>query len=122
MTKRASKMLIDGPVAAMEITGIKCDAPGCGYSDPNIPRHGEDYADYLNAPCPKCGASLLTEADLKLVQRITAGTNLLNRIGKALGLKSQRGKRSADDQIIPLSMHGDGSLTVHPMVKKGARK
>jgi hypothetical protein len=60
------------------IEGIKskppaCDAPGCGWDDSdNINWDGDDMddvrpiiANWLNKPCPKCGANLLTEADAK---------------------------------------------------------
>jgi hypothetical protein len=112
---KASGVIVDGPVSALEITGIKCDADGCDYQDQNIPRPGEKYESYLNAPCPKCGAPLLTEADLKLIRRIERATNLVNRIGKLLGLKTPSRKLIDKYPIIPLSMRGDGSLTVHPM-------
>ncbi len=49
-------------IIAMDVIGLKCDAEGCDYRDSTI--HKRDYKLYLNAPCPECGASLLTEKDL----------------------------------------------------------
>lgn len=49
----------------MEISGIKCDAPGCGYRDDAVKR--EEYPDYINRPCPKCASNLLTQKDYSFV-------------------------------------------------------
>ena len=61
--------------------GIKCDAPGCDYYDDSAEM--EDYPLYLNKPCPKCGANLLTEADMKTViivqRKIRSLNEWLNR-------------------------------------------
>jgi hypothetical protein len=50
----------------MNIRGLKCDASDCDYSDDSI--LSKDYDKYLNMPCPKCGANLLTQADLNAVR------------------------------------------------------
>ncbi len=47
------------------VIGLKCDVEGCDYRDDTI--HKNDYKMYLNAPCPKCGASLLTKEDLSTI-------------------------------------------------------
>lgn len=60
------------------IVDLKCDAPGCDYRDDSIQL--EEYESYLNAPCPKCGASLLTDADLAAVKAMLATTDWLNSI------------------------------------------
>ncbi len=60
------------------IGGLKCDAHGCDYRDDDA--KFEDYDKYLNAPCPKCGASLLTEADLAAVKAMIAGAEWLNKL------------------------------------------
>lgn len=44
----------------MDVKGIKCDADGCDYVDYEVEFDPEKY---LNAPCPKCGAPLLTQED-----------------------------------------------------------
>ena len=53
---------IDGPIIYIDVVGLKCDAPDCDYR--NDTAKVQDYAKYLDAPCPKCGAPLLTLADL----------------------------------------------------------
>lgn len=59
-----------------KISGIKCDAPGCDYID----HEGtlENYPAYLNAPCPKCGANLLTQADLDTTLALVATCKAIN--------------------------------------------
>ncbi len=53
----------------IQIKGIQCDAPGCDYAI-NEGEWGDTPEEikasseaYLNKPCPKCGAPLLTQAD-----------------------------------------------------------
>ena len=43
------------------VSGIKCDNPSCDYKDMGV--KFEDYPDYINKPCPKCGSVLLTQED-----------------------------------------------------------
>ena len=45
----------------IEQQGIKCD--NCDWNDMEIP--SSDYPNWVNKPCPKCGANLLTEEDFK---------------------------------------------------------
>jgi len=47
----------------IELTGggLKCDTPGCGWTDPSIKM--EDYYKHVNDVCPKCGANVLTQED-----------------------------------------------------------
>lgn len=54
-------------VVRADIYGLKCDARGCGYRDDTI--QIAQYRDHINAPCPKCGAPLLTEADFIAVAK-----------------------------------------------------
>lgn len=58
------------------ISGVKCDAKGCDYVDDTA--RLEDYEKYLNAPCPKCGAPLITEADLLHVQKMVKLADVIN--------------------------------------------
>ena len=32
--------------------GLKCDKPGCGYRNEDIPV--KDYPEWINKPCPLC--------------------------------------------------------------------
>lgn len=58
----------------MKVQGIKCDNPECDYKDMSVKY--EDYHEWLNRPCPKCGWNLLTQADYDT-------TNLLMKISKS---------------------------------------
>ena len=52
---------------AIEVTkcgGLKCDNPNCDYEDMNIKI--EDYKNWVEKPCPKCGWVLLTKKDYKV--------------------------------------------------------
>lgn len=48
-------------ILKFEVSGIKCDTKGCGWSDTSV--LVIDYLDWVNKPCPDCGGNLLTEAD-----------------------------------------------------------
>lgn len=61
----------------LQIHGLKCDKPGCGYKDDNITR--EMYPAYIDHPCPNCGASLLTPEDFKTVLRMEAIVRFCNK-------------------------------------------
>lgn len=52
----------------LTIYGLKCDNPGCGFVDSTIQR--KDYPNYIGFPCPKCGQSLLTQADYDAVVKL----------------------------------------------------
>ena len=56
------------PAIQTKIKGIKCDAPACTYRDNSV--GFDQYAEYLNKPCPKCGANLLTQADLDFIKTL----------------------------------------------------
>lgn len=82
------------------VSGIQCDAPGCGYNDPSVVRL--DYDKYLNAPCPKCGAPLLTEADMLALKALEAEVALVNHVAGDL----PDGERLK----MHLAMRGDGTI------------
>lgn len=53
------------------IRGIKCDNPQCDFKDHTV--RIEDYKQWLNWPCPKCGANLLTQADYDATIALVVG-------------------------------------------------
>lgn len=61
----------------MVATGIKCDNPECDFADFTVTM--EDYEQWVNRPCPKCGANLLTEADFKNVQMLMKLATMVNK-------------------------------------------
>lgn len=38
------------------VKGIKCDNPECDFKDMSV--NFEDYKNWVNRPCPKCGTNL----------------------------------------------------------------
>lgn len=81
------------------VKGIKCDTPECNYSDMTV--SSDDYLDWLNKPCPKCGANLLTQADYDFVQVLTGITDSINEICDGVDFP--------DDDKVTLSVELDGS-------------
>jgi hypothetical protein len=62
--------------AALILKGIQCDAPGCTYRDDDAVFSEE----WLNKPCPLCGASLLTPEDLAFIKATQAAIDWANLI------------------------------------------
>lgn len=62
----------------MDVKGIKCDNPSCDFIDMSV--EFEDYENWLNKPCPKCGSSLLTDHDYFITKALFAVTNVVNKI------------------------------------------
>lgn len=62
--------------------GIKCDAIGCDYRDENVTF--ADLPDWLEKPCPKCGASLLTREALAHAQAMQKAADLINDMAGTL--------------------------------------
>lgn len=62
----------------MEIKGIKCDNPNCDFSDMDV--KVEEYSEWVNKPCPKCGENLLTEVDFRNTQFLLEIVKVANKI------------------------------------------
>lgn len=60
------------------IQGIKCDNKNCDFRDMSVPY--EDYPKWINRPCPKCGANLLTMHDYKVCRTVMALSKLFNNV------------------------------------------
>jgi predicted nucleic acid-binding Zn-ribbon protein len=54
---------------------LHCDTVGCDYQEPVLP---EDYTKYINKPCPKCGANLLTYEDYMRFQASLSAIEMIN--------------------------------------------
>ena len=81
---------------------LKCDAPGCDHRE----LFEELTADLIGKPCPKCGASLLTQHDFDIwVGRFRPAIE----IGKKLGVLIDAD--SATGMPISVSYH-DGVTTI----------
>ncbi|MDP4087622.1 MAG: hypothetical protein Q8934_23955 [Bacillota bacterium] len=60
----------------LNIYGIKCDS--CDFNDMSV--KVEEYSEWVNKPCPKCGANLLTEDDYNNVKMLMEIAKLANSI------------------------------------------
>lgn len=87
----------------LNIKGIKCDNPKCDYRNDKI--KVEEYDEWLNKPCPKCGAILLTQEDLDNVKLMTNMVNTLNGVLP---------KRKKDEPIVGanIKMNGTGNMEI----------
>jgi len=84
------------PAAKITIKGLKCDADGCGFIDPDAPCDESQ----VGRACPKCGASLLTDADM-------ANVRLLQFVASALN--AEVGPVADEAQYVMLHWRTDGS-------------
>lgn len=69
----------------VQIRGIKCDNPDCDFLDMSVKY--EDYDKWLNKPCPKCGANLLTQRDYDICKLSMKLAGLLNKLPQMPGKK-----------------------------------
>lgn len=67
-----------GPAIESVVGGLKCDAEGCDYRDDTVTL--ASYPEWLNKPCPLCGANLLTQKDFDEVNRLLALTAKINSL------------------------------------------
>ena len=58
--------------------GLQCDSPSCDWTDETI--EVEDYKQWLNASCPKCGENVLTQEDLDSVLKVMEMVDLINAL------------------------------------------
>lgn len=82
----------------MDVKGIKCDNPNCDFVDMSV--EFEDYENWLNKPCPKCGSNLLTDHDYFITKALFAVTNVVNKIFP---------KREDDEEDVCVSVEMNGT-------------
>lgn len=87
----------------MSIYGIKCDNSNCDFNDMNV--KVDDYENWLNKPCPKCGENLLTENDYK------STLFLLKMVEVANSIFPQRDDNE-EDVTMTINMNGTGEMEV----------
>lgn len=75
----------------------------------------ENYQEWLNKPCPKCGANLLTQEDLDATEQLMEIVNLTNEVLKDLGLE----KQDMDEFVVPIEANGTGELSFGEIKKLG---
>jgi hypothetical protein len=74
-----------------EFKGIKCDNPKCDWKDMSIEWIDFDTTvkEWLNKPCPKCGANLLTEEDVESTRKMLFVMETMEEIMTDLGMNSE---------------------------------
>lgn len=82
------------------ICGIKCDF--CDYRDESVPY--ENYPQYINRPCPCCGAPLLTEDDYAFCQTMMAYVEAINESDMP---------GSGEDTVVRFELNGTGKAKVY---------
>lgn len=85
----------------LQVLGIKCDNKNCDYKNENV--RYDEFEEWLNKPCPKCGETLLTEKDLKTMRFLLKITNFLNKI-----LPKQ--KENDEKAVMNIEMDGTGKV------------
>lgn len=102
-----------GPLKGQAV-GLKCDAPGCGWSDMTIPR--SEYPEYRNAPCPACGSNILTDADWKTLRRLERLVAVIN----VLFFWMKPPKEDEPHYETTVDLHGDGKGNIKTVKRSGA--
>lgn len=88
--------------------GLKCDAPECDYKDATI--DPDDYAKWVNAPCPKCGANLLTQADYESAKMLEKVVDLVN----AMDLSELEAIPGLNEELeTTFSFNGSGNIDIN---------
>lgn len=62
----------------LNISGIKCDNPNCDYRNNEV--RFEDYAKWIDKPCPKCGQNLLTQQDYNFCLNMMKQVDVINNV------------------------------------------
>lgn len=91
--------------------GLNCDTPGCGYTDASIAI--EDYVKWVDAPCPKCGASLLTPEDYSSFLQLMESVRFINSIpGSLLGVPETAEGKEPNRVMLRFDFDGSGIPSV----------
>ena len=86
----------------LELAGIKCENQTCDYRNEHVLL--DEYINYLNIPCPKCGEILLTENDFNLVKMFGAMVSIANKL-------------ESDDEVVEISTSTSAKV-YQPSVKE----
>ena len=89
----------------MKCSGIKCDNPKCDYRDDTV--SFEDYINWVNKPCPKCGSNLLTQKDYYNCVFLAKFSNVVNKIFPKV-------KDNEEVVTIKIQMDGSGDMKITP--------
>ena len=93
----------------VKIEGIKCDNPGCDYVDTLV--NVDNFKEWVNRPCPKCGEILLNDFDYKFAKFSIGISKVVNKI-------LPKRKDDAPDAVMTITKEYDGKLKCHIDDKK----
>jgi len=85
------------------ISGIKCDAEECDFEDNTVTL--DNYPEWINRECPKCGANLLTQADYDTVLEMLGLVDALNVSFDGFDMSDL-----GEEVSFSVKMKGDGSV------------
>jgi hypothetical protein len=94
------------------IKGIRCDKPGCDWFDDTI--KVSQYREYINKPCPKCGANLLTQVDFNITMLLLAIFD--NPIAQLFATVLHLINPKIGKEKCKLKMNGTGGFTLEKLV------
>jgi len=77
--------------------GLICDNPNCDWEDTTI--KDEDFPNWINKSCPKCGDNVLTENDYNNVLKLNKIVDYINSL--------------SEEQLKKLSGNGQTSLNLN---------
>ncbi len=64
-----------------EVTGIKCDAKGCGYRDRSFNFDVKQLDAHIDLKCPDCEAPLMTKEDIDSMKIMIGISDVMNAAG-----------------------------------------
>lgn len=100
----------------MNCVGLKCDNKGCDFVDNTI--SFEDYPNWINKPCPKCGENLLTEQDYYTVKTMFDIANLIND-----SLPEELEKENPDEIAkLTVNLNGTGKIGLDLSIENNIEK
>ena len=87
-------------------SALKCDNPECDFRDDSVTF--ADIDNWVEKPCPKCGAILLTKEDYLAVKALHTTVNITNELCKELGIDT-----GGEKYKIETAMNGTGKIELN---------
>lgn len=99
---------------SLNISGLSCDNQECDYQND---AKFEEFKDWLDKPCPKCGEVLLTEQDYENTLMIVEMAKMFNNMSEELFEKMTDGMKDKVNEENILEKYGIPSDTEAITVK-----
>ena len=101
-----SERMFNGEAVEVEVLGVKCDAEGCTFFDPEV--SFSQMEQFIDKPCPICGAPLLTREDYAATLAILGIATLTN---------SEAPRPPAGSERVRIAFEMDGSGKIEAVTK-----